>query len=89
MNMILMEDETFFSLVDQAVLRILKKIDPKQDKWISGPEAMKKLRIKSKSTLQKLRNEGKIRISQPEKKIILYDQESIDKYLEEYAQDTF
>lgn len=44
-----------------------------KDKWISREEAMQKLRITSKTTLQKLRDEGKIRFSQPEKKIILYD----------------
>lgn len=46
------------------------------NKWIDGEEAMQVLRIKSKTTLQKLRDEGKIRFSQPEKKIILYVRDS-------------
>jgi hypothetical protein len=50
---------------------------------------MKKLRKKSKTTLQKLRDEGKVRFTQPEKKIILYDVQSIEKYLEDNASDTF
>jgi hypothetical protein len=37
----------------------------------------------------KVRDEGKIRFSQPEKKIILYDSESIHAYLEQNARDTF
>jgi len=42
-----------------------------------------------KTTLQKLRDEGKIRFSQPEKKIILYDSLSIDSYLEKHVRETF
>jgi len=43
---------------------------------------MKLLNIKSKSTLQQLRNNGRIRFSQPQKKIILYYTDSIHEYLE-------
>jgi len=50
---------------------------------------MRELRIKSTTTLQKLRNEGKIRFSQPQKKIILYDRGSINEYIEKHAHDTF
>jgi hypothetical protein len=50
---------------------------------------MQLLNIKSKTTLQKLRDEGKIRFSQPQKKIILYDRDSIDTYLQQHARNTF
>ena len=50
---------------------------------------MKKLRITSKTTLQKLPDTGKIRFSQPEKKIILYDSDSINEYLYKHAHQTF
>jgi len=50
---------------------------------------MKLLNIKSKSTLQQLRDNGRIRFSQPQKKIILYDTDSIHDYLEKNAKDTF
>ena len=49
---------------------------------------MKKLRIKSKATLQKMRDEGVIKFSQPEKKIILYDADSINDYLEKTPEKT-
>ncbi|MEZ2413922.1 helix-turn-helix domain-containing protein [Muriicola sp. E247] len=52
-------------------------------------EAMHILRIKSTTTLQKLRDEGKIRFSQPQKKIILYDRDSLNVYLENHARETF
>jgi hypothetical protein len=65
------------------------KHEIKEDKWISGEEAMKKLRITSKTTLQKFRDEGRIRFAQPDKKIILYDTDSINEYLEKHAKETF
>ncbi len=89
MEVICLEDEAFYALVDQVVLRIKEKEGIKEDKWISPEEAMHKLRITSKTTLQKFRDEGKIRFSQPEKKHILYDVESIDRYLEKHAKDPF
>lgn len=89
MEVICLEDEAFYALIDKIVSRVKEQHNIKEDKWISGEEAMRKLRISSKTTLQKLRDEGKIRFSQPEKKIILYDNDSIQAYLELHARDTF
>lgn len=89
MQVICLEDDAFHALLDRAVQRILEKHSTKEDKWISGEEAMKVLRISSKTTLQKLRDEGKIRFSQPEKKIILYDFDSINEYLDKHAKNAF
>ena len=88
MNIICLEDAALYELVEQISLRILAK-DAKQDKWISCSEAMKMLRIKSKTTIQRYRDEGKIRFTQPDKKVILYDLESIQLFLEKNASDTF
>lgn len=89
MNVICLEEPAFYTLIETVVHRLKEKNNVVIDKWISGEEAMKKLRITSKTTLQKLRDEGKIRFSQPEKKIILYDSRSIDEYLEKNAKETF
>lgn len=89
MNVICLEEETFYLLVEKVVMRMMEIIPNKQDKWISDKEAMHKLRITSKTTLQKLRNQGKIRFTQPQKKIILYDPDSITRYLEKHARNTF
>jgi len=89
MEIICLEEEAFYALVEQVVQRIKEKQSIKEDKWISGEEAMKILRITSKTTLQKLRDEGKIRFSQPEKKLILYDVDSIYEYLDKNARETF
>jgi len=89
MEVICISTEAFYSLINEVVNRIKEKQGIHSDKWISSEEAMNKLRITSKTTLQKLRDEGKIRFSQPEKKIILYDATSIDQYLEKHSKATF
>lgn len=89
MEVICLEDTAFFKLIEEVVERIKEKNGIQNDKWISAQEAMEKLRITSKTTLQKLRDTGVIRFSQPEKKIILYDSQSIDQYLEKNIKETF
>ncbi len=89
MNVICLQDEAFFSLVEQVVERVKTDRGEKEDRWIRTTDAMELLGIKSKSTLQKLRDEGKIRFSQPFRKIILYDRKSILEFIENNAKDTF
>ncbi|ADB37999.1 helix-turn-helix domain-containing protein [Spirosoma linguale] len=89
MQVICLEEEAFYSLVEQVVARLREKNGQEQDQWVSDDEAMQLLKIKSKTTLQKLRDEGKIRFSQPQKKIILYDRDSIKMYLEKNAKNPF
>jgi len=89
MNVICLHDEAFFTLVEEVVERIKEKRSVLEDRWILPDEAMSVLGIKSKTTLQKLRDEGKIRFSQPQKKIILYDRVSLMRYLDEHAKAEF
>ncbi len=89
MQVICLQDEAFYKLIEEVVGRIKDKQNIKSDRWISREEAMQKLRIKSKTTLQNLRDTGAIRFSQPEKKLILYDTQSIDEYLEKHTKETF
>ncbi len=89
MDVICLEDAALQALVEKVIERIKDKTGVKTDKWISGEETMRMLRITSKATLQKFRDEGRIRFSQPEKKIILYDSDSILEYLNKHAKDTF
>lgn len=89
MEVICLEDQAFYALVEQVYQR-LKEKEKSEDKWVTTEEAMQKLRITSKTTLQKLRNEGQIRFSQEaEKKHVLYDLASIYEYLNKNAKDTF
>lgn len=87
-NIICLESEAFYALVEEVVERVQGK-QGGEDKWIDDLEAMRLLRISSKSTLQKLRDEGQIRYSQPTRKMILYDRESINDYIEKHARETF
>ncbi|MGA0556800.1 helix-turn-helix domain-containing protein [Larkinella sp. VNQ87] len=89
MQVICLEEEAFYALVEQVVARLKERNGQEKDKWISDEEAMRLLNIKSKTTLQKLRDEGKIRFSQPQKKIILYDRDSVETYLERNARNPF
>jgi len=88
MEVICLQDVALYALVEQVTERIKEKLG-KADKWIPDEEAMKMLNIKSKTTLQKYRDEGCIRFSQPERKIILYDRDSINEYLEKHVKKTF
>ena len=89
MEVICLEDAAFYALVEKVVQRIKAEHNIEHDKWLSSEEAMHLLRITSKTTLQKMRDEGKIRFSQLEKKIILYDRDSILTYLERHSKETF
>lgn len=90
MNIIALEEDAFNELVYKLVATVRQQLGAKQrDKWIDGDEAMTMMRIKSATTLKKLRDEGKIRYSQPEPRTILYDSDSIDAYLEKHAKNTF
>jgi Helix-turn-helix domain len=89
MEVICLQENAFYELVEQVVQRIKEKHSIKEDKWISADEAMAKLRISSNTTLQKLRDNGEIKFSHPMKKVILYDLESIYAYLEKHAKHTF
>lgn len=89
MQVVCLQEEAFYALFDKVVEHVESKRADKPDKWVDGEEAMLLLKIKSTTTLQKLRDEGKIRFSQPQRKIILYDRDSINEYIESHARETF
>ncbi len=89
MQVVCLQEEAFYALFDKVVEHIESKRKDVPSKWVDGEEAMFLLKIKSATTLQKLRDEGKIRFSQPQRKIILYDRDSIDEYIEDHIRETF
>lgn len=90
MSVLVLEGQSLDDFISRIVAEVRHEFKAQpRDKWIDGDEAMQVLRIKSKTTLQKLRDEGKIRFSQPEPRLILYDRDSIDAYIEKHAKDTF
>lgn len=90
MSVIVLDGDQLDEFVQKLVTEIKSQLKaPSHRKWIDGEEAMQLLSIKSKTTLQKFRDEGKIRFSQPEPRIILYDRDSIEVFIEKHAKDTF
>jgi hypothetical protein len=86
MDVIIFEKEAFWKLIEEIEKWFSEK---EKHPWIGEEEAMELLGIRSKTHLGDLRKSGKIRFSQPSRKVIRYDKCSILKYLEDNAIDTF
>jgi hypothetical protein len=89
MEVICLEEPAFYQLIEKVVARIKDEKNIKEPLWLSGEEAMKKLHINSKTTLFKIRDEGKIRFAYASPRVILYETASINEYLAKKAKDTF
>lgn len=87
-NVICLHSIAFYSLIEEVVER-LGGNQKQPDKWIGDEEAMRLLHISSRTTLQKYRDDGSIRFSQPSRKVILYDRDSILQFIENNAKNTF
>jgi hypothetical protein len=88
MQVITLGEESFFALIDRVTAHLNEKSEQNW-KWINEAEAMRLLDIKSKTTLQNLRDLDLIRYTQPSKKVILYDRDSINTYFEIHANKKF
>jgi len=87
---ICLRSDAFYALIDEVIEHVNSKFNlPNEDQWVDSETAMKILNISSRTTLQKLRDEGKIRFSQPTKKVILFERSSLLAYIESGAQNTF
>lgn len=89
LNIICLESKAFYALVKEVVDRVKEEHSVPLKRWITPEETMILLNIKSKTTLQKLRDNGHIRYTQPFTKVILYDRTSIEDYLEKHSKEPF
>ncbi len=89
MEVICLQEEAFYTLIETVVERLHPKNEAPLSKWMGTEDTMQYLGVKSKTTLQNLRDTGAIRFTQPQKRIILYDRESLETYLEKNAHNTF
>lgn len=80
-EVICLNTDAFYALVDAVVSRIKEQEGITEDRWVDTETAMTLLGIKSKTTLQSLRDNHEIIFTQPKRKIILYDRNSIAHYL--------
>ncbi len=88
MKVIIFEEETYWKHIHEVLKRV-KEGQKEEKKWIDEPEAMELLGVKSKSEMWKLRSQGKIRYSQPARKLIKYDRQSILQFLEDNVKNKF
>ena len=85
MQVICLEEEAFYTLLEKSIEYLENKRGSAPRKWIGEAEAVAMLDGISKSTLQRMRNNGDIGYTQPSRKIILYDRDSINTYLEKHV----
>jgi hypothetical protein len=85
---ICLKSDAFYALVDEVVAHINTRFNLKENRWITGDEAMTLLNI-GRVTLQKYRDEGRVRFSQHDRKNILYDRSSILEFIEKHAKEKF
>ena len=85
LKVICFESKAFYAMIDEITARIKAAHNIEVDNWIDEHEAMKLLRITSKTTLQKYRDERRIRFSALSRKVIVYDRESILDYIDKQA----
>lgn len=88
-NVICLESSALENLIDHVVKYIKTTQGISNDKWINTEQAMELLNITSKTTLQNLRDTGKIRFTQPMKKVVLYDKDSLLEYLDKHTRNIF
>ena len=86
-DIIQIHSQAFYELVAQVIAYIKKSTDTPS--WVDTETAMKILNIRSKNTLQKLRDEGKIVYSKTTAKNILYDINSLYAYIQQNKTEVF
>lgn len=89
MEVVCLQSEALYLLIEEVVGKLKEKHNIRYQEWITGEEAMQLMHIKSLTTLQRYRDEGRIKYSQPDKKIILYSRTSILEFLEKHAKNPF
>ena len=89
-DVICIGSEAFIQLIEETVSYIKTANGlSAEHRWVGGEEAKSLLGISSNTSLQKLRDEGKIRFSQPMHKVILYDRYSLLEFIEQHVKNTF
>lgn len=81
-NFIILKEDNYQRVLDKTLEYLEEKISPSHPRWVTPDQAMKMLNI-GVSTLQKLRNEGKVVYSKISNKNIMYEYQSILDFLEE------
>ena len=81
LKVICLETEAYYKLI-QEIVEIVKEKEKIEELWVDGKTAMSILKITSKTTLQKFRDQDLIVFSQPSRKVIVYYRPSLIEFLE-------
>ncbi len=82
-NLICLDERAFYAVFHELVEKVKFANEQKEDPWVGTDEAMRLLRITSKTTLKKFCNNGDIRVSRLTDKHLLYYRESILSFIEQ------
>jgi len=85
--LVIQKEDLRESLLEFA--EFIKKHEVKEKVWITPQKTMEMLNIKSKTTLNSLKDKGLIEFTQPLKKLVLFKRESVLLYLESHSHKTF
>ena len=89
MNLICLDYAGIKQLAKEVADKLVKEAYGSEDNlWIDEKEAMHLLRINSKTTFQKYRDEGKFSFSRLSTKLILYNKRSILDFIESNSTST-
>lgn len=88
-QIIFIDDSQLELLAEMIVARIGKHGNLQPDKWMDIEDVMMTLRIKSRSTIQDLRNRGELRFCKINSKTILYDRSSVNEYIQKHIKEKF
>ena len=72
-EIICLKSNVYYALLDEILEHISTKFSIPQKQWLLTNEAMLLLGISSKTTLQQLRDTGKIRYSHPQQGVFTLD----------------
>jgi hypothetical protein len=90
MNVICIGEQAFLTLIWEVIKYVKSEIKPvTADKWLGKKRSDAAAENKIAHHVTEIKGWGKIRFSQPEKKHIVYDRDSIIEYLEAHAKDPF
>jgi hypothetical protein len=89
LEIICLESPAFEMLIQRLVTHIKQMHDIQEDEFVSPEEAMRLLRISSKTTLSAYKNKGFLKFSMVSRKIILYSRTSIREFLSKREQSNF
>lgn len=88
-DIIHIDSDAFEKLLDAVIEYAGLKREQEKNIWISEEEVFAITGISSKGTLLKLRANGRIRYSQAFARVIMYDKNSVLKFMEDNARNTF